>query len=153
MGFYSAWVFPWPGSKTAGPPMPNAMACHLLRFGSLPLSCSRMSDALRRVFVALVIFAFLGGTLGHAVSIPCQTGDDTHTMASHIGHEHHPEQVPSKNHDAVCSLFCTSGFNFIAPDMTVDIPLQTSPTSFSAIAETFVGHSAIPDPGIPKHIV
>jgi hypothetical protein len=126
----------------------------LLRFVSVPLSCSRMSDALRRVFLALVIFAFLGGTLGHAVSIPCQTGGDTHTMASsHIGHEHHPEQIPSKNHDAVCSLFCTSGFNFIAPDMTVDIALQTSPTSFSAIAKTFVGHSAIPDPGIPKHIV
>jgi hypothetical protein len=126
----------------------------LLRFVSVPLSCSRMSDALRRVFVALVIFAFLGGTLGHAVSIPCQTGGDTHTMASsHIGHEHHPEQIPSKNHDAVCSLFCTSGFNFIAPGMAVDIALQTSPTSFSAIAKTFVGHSAIPDPGIPKHIV
>jgi hypothetical protein len=111
-----------------------------------------MRDALRRVFVILVAFAFLSGTVETALSLACHTGGGMHTMASLAGPEHHPadkQRALSKNADGTCFACCILGFSVLAPN-NIEIAVEISSVSFAPTLNTLSGRPVVLDPGIPK---
>ncbi len=125
-----------------------------------------MGDGLRKLLVALVALAFLGGTLersalGLTAADPCPLSGHTHTMAHkplHSGHEHHghdatgKRQEPAKDQGIKCFCYGMTGFNVIPSAPVSDIALLITPISFFASLKTYTGRSVILDPGIPKRI-
>ena len=125
-----------------------------------------MGDVLRRILVALVTVAFLGGTLersalGLTAADPCPLSDHTHTMAHQplpAGHEHHAhhaadqQQEPSKEHAVKCFCYGMAAFSVFAAPPINEIAFQITSVSFSVILKSYAGRSVVLDPGIPKRI-
>ena len=137
----------------------------ILRFTRLLGYRGDMRGALRRVFVAVLTLAFLGGmlersALGLTSADPCPLSGHTHTMAHqplHVGHEHEhhatdKQQEPSKDQAIKCFCYGLAGFNIFPAGPVSDIGLQITPVSFSVFLKTYTGRSVILDPGIPKRI-
>jgi hypothetical protein len=123
-----------------------------------------MGDVLQRFLVALVMLAFLGGTversaLGLTATDPCPLSGHTHTMAHqplHSGHEHHAYHATHKQHEGAkdqgikCFCYGMAGFNVFPAPPASDIIFQITAISFSVTLKTFSGRSVVLDPGIPK---
>jgi hypothetical protein len=128
----SAWR--WPEWDSQGRPM-----CSML---------PHIMDALRRVLVVLVAFAFLFGAVERGVSLACPGIMHMTISPTHKG-QPSKDQCPPQTHN--CVLFCLSGFNALSPAVADDIAFfEMTSVLLSPDVKTLTEHSADLDPGIPK---